>query len=191
MKISLLWYWTLLDFITDKHFWLPRTVCICSLSTFPCIYIFMHSFYHFLKIILYISIYFLSCIKITAPHEKHSLLQSLASLVSMPEPCWILASRLEGNLNGEKKAFRCNSLHFNFNCFCSHMQLCILAFTFTTLLFFIRSLNVFFVNQKKCFLKNDFDSQAKALEALKLQKKFEGLILSGQYRTLFGAWMWN
>ena len=25
----------------------------------------------------------------------------------------------------------------------------------------------------------------------KLQKKFEGLILSGQYRTLFGAWMWN
>ena len=51
------------------------------------------------------------------------------------------------------------------------MQLCIQAFTVTTLLFFIRSLNVFFVNQKKCFLKNDFDSQAKALEALKTAEK--------------------
>ena len=49
---------------------------------------------------------FLCCIKITAPHEKHFLLQSLASLVSMPEPCWILASGLEGNLNGEKKGIR-------------------------------------------------------------------------------------
>jgi len=40
-------------------------------------------------------------------------------------------------------------------------------------------------------LKNDFDSQAKALEALKTAKKFEGPILSGQYRTIFGARMWN
>ena len=60
----------------------------------------------FLKLFYIFPFIFLSCIKITAPREKHSLLQSLASLVSMPEPCWILASRLEGNLNGgEKKAF--------------------------------------------------------------------------------------
>ena len=63
-------------------------------------------FITFLKLFYIFPFIFLSCIKITAPHEKHFLLQSLASLVSMPEPCWILASGLEGNLNGEKKGIR-------------------------------------------------------------------------------------
>ena len=100
-----------------------RTVCICFLSTFPRLYIFMHGFYHFFKIFFFyvFPFIFLCCIRITAPHEKHFLLQSLASLVSMPEPCWILASRLEGNLNREKKGISLiNSFRFNFNCFCSH-----------------------------------------------------------------------
>ena len=52
------------------------------------------------------------------------------------------------------------------------MQICIQAFTFTTLLFFIRSkFECFLYKSEKCFLKNDFDSQAKALEALKTAEK--------------------
>ena len=69
-------------------------------------------FITFLKLFYIFPFIFLICIKITAPHEKHFLLRSSASLVSMPEPCWILASRLEGNLNGEKKGISLiNSFH--------------------------------------------------------------------------------
>ena len=86
------------------------------------VYIFLCMVFITFLILFYIFPFiFLSCIKITAPHEKHFLLQSLASLVSMPEPCWILASRFEDNLNGEKKGISLiNSFHFNFNFFFSH-----------------------------------------------------------------------
>lgn len=123
MKISLLWYWTLLDFITDKHFWLPAYELYVSVLFLRFLfYIFLcRVFITFLKLFYIFLFIFLSCIKITAPHEKRFLHQSLASLVSVPEPCWILASRLQGNLNGEKRGISLiNWFHFNFNCFYSH-----------------------------------------------------------------------
>ena len=153
----------------------------------------MHGFYHFFKIILYISVYF-SKLYQNYSSSWETLFASVFGFFGLNAGTLLdfgISTWRQSKWRKKKGISFINSLHFNFNCFCSHMQLCIMAFTLTTLLFFIRSLNVFFVNHKKCFLKNDFDSQAKALEALKLQKKFEGLILSGQYRTLFGAWMWN
>ena len=126
------------------------------------VYIFLCMvFITFSKLFYIFPFIFLSCIKITAPHEKHFLLRSLASLVSMPEPCWILASRLEGNLIGEKKSISLiNSFHFNFSWFCSHAcrfvsRLSLSPRYYFSLLFIIIHysllfhyyLNVFFVNQ--------------------------------------------
>ena len=66
-----------------------------------------------------------------------------------------------------------NSFHFNFNCFYSHACSFVSRLSFSQRYYFSLhlNLNVFFINQKKCFLKNDFDSQAKALEALKTAEK--------------------
>ena len=94
---------------------------------------------------------FLCCIKITAPHEKHFLLRSLASLVSMPAPCWILASLLEGNLIGDKKSISLiNSFHFNFSWFCSHACSFVSRLSLSQRYYFSLdlNLNVFFINQK-------------------------------------------
>ena len=73
----------------------------------------------------------------------------------------------------KKKHFVNQLISFSFQLFMlSRMQICIQAFTFTTLLFFIRSkFECFLYKSEKCFLKNDFDSQAKALEALKTAEK--------------------
>ena len=173
-----------------------RAVCICSLSTFPCLYIFMHGFYHFFKIILYISVYF-SKLYQNYSSSWETLFASVFGFFGLNARTLLDfgISTWRQSKWRKKRHFVNQLIPFQFQLFLlSHMQLCIQASTFTTLLLFIRSLNVFFVNQKKCFLKNDFGSQAKALEALKtveFAKKFEGPILSGQYRTLFGAWVWN
>ena len=158
MKISLLRYWTRLDFITDKHFLLPTYELYVSVLFLPfLVYIFLWMvFITFLKLFYIFPFIFLSCIKITAPHEKHFSLRSLASLVSMPEPCWILASRLEGNLNGEKKGISLiNSFHFNFNCFCSHTCRFVSRLSLSPRYYFSLdlNLNVFFINQKNVSLK--------------------------------------
>ena len=116
------------------------------------VYIFLWMvFITFLKLFYIFPFIFLSCIKITAPHEKHFLLRSLASLVSMPEPCWILASRLEGNLIGEKKSISLiNSFHFNFSWFCSHACRFVSRLSLSPRYYFSLdlNLNVFFINQK-------------------------------------------
>ena len=126
------------------------------------------------KIILYISVYF-SKLYQNYSSSWETLFASVFGFFGLNAGTLLdfgISTWRQSNWR-QKKHFVNQLIPFQFQLvLLSRMQICIQAFTFTTLLFFIRSkFECFLYKSEKCFLKNDFDSQAKALEALKTAEK--------------------
>ena len=128
-----------------------RAVCICSLSTFPCLYIFMHGFYHFFKIILYISVYFSNLYQ-NYSSSWETLFASVFGFFGLNARTLLdfgISTWRQSNWR-KKKHFVNQLIPFNFNCFYSHACRFVSRLSLSPRYYFSLdlNLNVFFINQK-------------------------------------------
>ena len=123
MKISRLQYWTLLDFITDKHFLLPTYELYVSVLFLRfLVYIFLCMvFITFLKFFKYISFYF-SKLYQNYSSSWETLFASVFGFFGLN-----VGTLLDFGIStwrqskwGKKGISLINSFHFNFNCCCSY-----------------------------------------------------------------------